>query len=139
MHEETMSFQQAIAMMPFAIQLWVKWMNIAAIGATVIFFIFRETRRDGVINIIATAVMVGLTMVLYSKVGFVRLMGLPHVLIWTPLAIHFIRRLMTGEIRMISRVAMMVFTGTILVSLVFDYLDVISYLLGDHSSMLPEG
>lgn len=73
---------------------------------------------------------------LYDQVGYVRLLGIVHVVIWTPLAIYLWQRLKNAEIVVPFRQIIWVFLATMVVSLAFDYADVVRYLLGERGSMV---
>ena len=70
---------------------------------------------------------------LFQKFGYTRILGLSHVIFWTPLLAYLWKsrnshpeRLWTGRF---VKIAMVI----IFVSLLFDYSDVIRYVLGDHA------
>jgi len=132
-----MSFEEAIATQPTWVQWWVNGMGVVIVGAMIALLMSKTTRRDSLI-ILATSVAIFLLMTwLYREIGFVRLLGIVHVVIWTPLAIYFWRRLNNLEIVPPFRQVIWVFLATIVVSLLFDYADVIRYLLGERESMVP--
>jgi hypothetical protein len=62
--------------------------------------------------------------------GYVKLLGLPHVLIWTPLVFFLLAQARKADMPVWPRRVIWVIVGTIVVSLVFDYVDVARYLLG---------
>ncbi len=131
-----MSFEDAIATQPVWVQWWVNWMGIVIIASMITLLFSKATRRDSLV-IFATSVVVFLAMMwLYQKVGYVRLLGLVHVVVWTPLAIYFWQRLRNSEIVAPFRQVIWVFLATIVISLLFDYADVIRYLLGERESMV---
>lgn len=71
--------------------------------------------------------------VLYEINGYNRLLGLAHVVFWTPLVIYLYRRLtnLVGP-RLFERWIRLLL-ATIGLSLVIDYVDVLRYLMGDRS------
>jgi hypothetical protein len=132
-----MSFEEAIATQPSWVRWWLNWMGIVIIGSIVILLISKITRRDSII-ILATSVIVFLCMTwLYQEIGYVRLLGIVHVVIWTPLAIYFWQRLKNPAIVAPFRQVISVFLVTIVVSLLLDYADVVRYLLGERESLVP--
>ncbi len=96
----------------------------------------KATRRDAIIILIAVVPTYFAMMWLYDQVGFVRLLGIVHVVFWTPLAIYIWQRLKDPNITPPFRQIMWVFLATIVVSLLFDYTDVIRYALGERESMI---
>jgi hypothetical protein len=72
---------------------------------------------------------------LYGELGYVRLLGLAHVLFWTPLAIYLYLRLKNPDVVTPFRQVMWFLLLTMLVSLAFDYTDIVRYLLGEREPM----
>ena len=132
-----MTLEQAIATQPQWVQLWTSWMGIVILGTMLVLLFSKTTWRDAVI-IFATSVLAFFAMNwLYDKVGMVRLLGIVHVFLWTPLAIYFWHRLKNPEIGPPFRQVLWVFLATIIASLAFDYVDVARYALGERGSMIP--
>lgn len=132
-----MTFEEALATQPQWIQWWVTWMGIVLLGTLVVLLFSKTTWRDAAL-IFATSVIMFFAMEwLYKQVGYVRLLGIVHVIVWTPLAIYFWQRLKNPDIGTPFRQVMWLFLATIVVSLVFDYVDVARYLLGERGSLIP--
>ena len=132
-----MSLEEAITTQPSWVQWWINWMGIVIVGSMIALLFSRTTRRDSAVILVTSLAVFFLMMWLYQQVGFVRLLGIVHVVIWTPLAIYFWRRLSNPAIATPFRQVIWVFLGTIIVSLMFDYVDVVRYLLGERESMVP--
>lgn len=132
-----MSFEEAIAQQPTWVQLWVNFMALVLVGSFITFLFSRATWRDAFILLVTTIPMALFMQWLYGQLGYVRLLGLPHVLIWTPLAIYLWFRLNNPAIRTPFRQVMWLLLATITISLAFDYVDVARYLLGERAPMIP--
>ncbi|MEO1041427.1 MAG: hypothetical protein AAFX52_03985 [Pseudomonadota bacterium] len=81
----------------------------------------------------ATAWLANIIMILtlYGTLGYVRLLGLSHVIAWTPLLIYlFVQRKPFSEETWVGRYLYW-FMAVIGVSLVMDYVEVTRYVLGD--------
>lgn len=111
---------------PWWLQAWVGWMMLVN-TASVAFLRHREARW-------VLAVWVGnviTMMALYEAVGYVWLLGLSHVLWWTPLLAYLVavrgRFAAGGRFGWWGRALLF----TIAVSLVIDYIDVVRYVMGD--------
>lgn len=113
---------------PAWLQAWVYWM-MAVNTAAVAFLRHREARW--VLGVWVGNVIT--MMVLYEWVGYVRLLGLSHVIWWTPLLVVLYReraRFAGGDaFGWWARLLMV----TIAASLVIDYIDVVRYFMGDGS------
>jgi len=132
-----MSFEEAIATQPQWVQYWLNWMGLVIVATFATLLFSKTTRRDSVI-ILATMVAAYFSMIwLYQQLGFVRLLGVVHVILWTPLAIYLWNRLKNPEITTPFRQIIWLFLATITVSLMFDFADVVRYVLGERASMVP--
>ncbi|HKL45683.1 MAG TPA: hypothetical protein VJ906_05525 [Roseovarius sp.] len=130
-----MTFSDAVATLPAFLRLWVLWLTIVMIAVPLVLLAWRQTRRDGVVILAASVAVVVSMHWLYAQVGFVRLLGLPHVLIWTPLAVYLAMRLREGIVPAPPRIVIWIFLASILVSLAFDYTDLLRWLLGEREAM----
>lgn len=122
------AFMQDLAAGPAWVFAWVMFMGIAFMPAIP----FSISRVEARWALLAMLVAFPSMMALHAAVGMVRLLGIVHVVLWTPLAVYLWRR--RGEWRVKDTLAgkwLVVLFATILVSLVFDYADVIRYLLGE--------
>lgn len=133
-----MSFAEAIEQQP----AWVGiWLNILLVGAFVlpaVLLIWKPSRKAAVLTLLASFAAGFAVDRMYYALGYVKLLGLPHVLLWTPIVIFLIGQIKRADMPLWPRRIMAVIIATILVSLAFDYVDVIRYALGERSpSVLP--
>ena len=131
-----MTFEQAIATQPQWIQMWLIWLMAVVFFGPILFLFSRVTRRDAVIIFLTNLAIYAAMMWLFQQVGFVRLLGIVHVIFWTPTVIYLWFRLKNPAIVFPFRQIMWLILTTIIVSLAFDYADVVRYLLGDTASMI---
>lgn len=131
-----MTFDEALAQQPQWVQLWVNWMGLVLIGSFVALLFSRATRRDALILLAANVPMVFFMQWLYGQLGYVRLLGLPHVIVWTPLVIYFLWRLRDPAITVPFRQIIWLLLATMIISLGFDYADVVRYLLGEREPLI---
>ena len=128
---------EAIATLPTTVRYWIMWMNVTVLAALVIFALNRPTRMTALVLLVANVAMVAFMTWLYNRVGLVRLLGLPHLIFWTPLVVWFVLQLRRGDLPRQPMTAMVILTITLSISLIFDAVDVARWLLGERSSMLP--
>jgi len=127
--------QEAIALQPAWVEHWLRVLFLCAFILPAALLIWKPTRLTAII-VIVTSVAAGFaTARLYDTVGYVKLLGLPHIIFWTPLAIYLITQLRRADIPGVPRMIMMVVLGAITISLAFDYSDVLRYLLGDRTPL----
>ncbi len=135
--ENQIPFNDAMFMLANGTQrAWLYWMAFAIFVTPLVLIFSKATRLDAVIVFLANAAMlVGMDWV-YQMMGYVRFLGIVHVVLWTPLFIYLILRAKNGAMPQICRLTMWMFVATLGISLMFDYTDVIRYLLGERDSML---
>lgn len=125
----------AIAAGPAWLQGWVLILVVVHLAA-VLFLLRRDGSRWRVrlepVAILASFVLAGLFMAwLYNQVGYVRLLGLAHLLFWTPAYMWVLtRRRAIGAGSPFGKYVhvYLLIAG---ISLVIDLIDVIRYMLGD--------
>ena len=125
----------AIATQPAWIQGWVMVLVVVNLAA-LLFVVKREEGRFSVrvepIAVVAAFFLAAVLMNwLYVQFGYVRLLGLGHLVFWTPVwAWIFARRAAIGTASVWGKYAhvYLVIAG---ISLVIDVVDVVRYLAGD--------
>jgi len=111
---------------------WVSiWLNILGpvILLTSVLFLFRK-------NLIPAAILIFLALpsvfLLYAYFGYERILGLGHISFWTPAVIYLFKIRHTWRVRETWLGKWIVFAVVILlISLAFDYVDVVRWLLGE--------
>ncbi len=122
------AFAADLAAGPTWVAWWVSFIGVVGLLSLPFAFVRAEARWTLFVIILTFPAM----MWLYSKVGYVRLLGIVHVILWTPLAIYLWRRRDQWRVReTLAGKWIALFFATILVPLAFDYTDVVRYLLGD--------
>lgn len=124
------SFAEDLTAGPTWVIVWVAFMGIVFLLAIPFSLSRVEARRA----LVAMALAFPGMLALYHVVGMVRLLGVVHVVLWTPLAVYLWRRRSHWRVRetLAGKWTALLF-ATIFVSLAFDYTDVVRYLLGESS------
>lgn len=135
--ENQIPFNEAMFMLANGPQTaWLYWMSFAITITPLVLIFSKATRLDAVIVFLVNlAMFIGMGWI-YDLMGYVRLMGIVHVILWTPLFIYLFRRAQNGQMPLLCRLTMWMFAATLAVSLVFDYTDTVRYLLGERASMI---
>ena len=115
-----------IMQMPIGWKLWVFWMM--AINTASIAFLARNEARFCLAVWIPNGIMM---MVMAEEFGYVRLLGLSHIIWWTPLVIYLLRRRKEIDRATWFGKWVVALFVTNCASLVIDYIDVIRYIAGD--------
>lgn len=133
-----MTFSEAIASQPQWIMVWVYFMMGVFALSILVLAVSKTTRLAALFAALAFIFGAILLNLIYERMGYVRLLGLPHLIFWTPLAVYLWTRLRSGTVTGIFRITMIVLLATITVSLAFDLADVARYLAGERTpAILP--
>ena len=116
--------------------VWFYWMAFAIAVTPLVLIFSKATRLDAFIVFFTNLAMFAGMSWVYDQMGYVRLMGIVHVILWTPLFIYLVLRAKNGEMPLPCRLVMWMFAATLAVSLMFDYTDTVRYILGERESMI---
>jgi len=132
-----MTLQEAIAQQPAWVGMWLNVLFVCAFILPLSLLIWRASRLTALATIAANVgSFLGITW-LYNELGYVKLLGLPHVIFWTPLIILFVVQMRRDEMPVWPRRIMGVIAISMLISLAFDYTDTARYLLGENVATIP--
>ncbi len=126
-----MTLEEAIAQQPQWVQIWLNILLLGAFVLPAVLLIWRQTRVAGIVSLIVSATAAYGVVWLYDRMGYVKLLGLPHLLLWTPLVIYLVGQFRRDDLPQIPRVLLGAVIATLLISLAFDFSDVIRYILGE--------
>lgn len=121
------SLNSAIFAQPLWLQIWIIWMVLINVPAALIFI--RRTEAKWVLLAMAgNAIFMNW---LFAQYGYQRILGLSHVVFWTPLVIYLWLRREKWDMTRLSGKWLAILFATNLLSLIIDYADVARYLLGE--------
>ncbi len=126
-----MTLEEAIAQQPQWVQIWLNILPLGAFVLPAVLLIWRQTRVAGIVSLVVSATAAYGVVWLYDRMGYVKLLGLPHLFLWTPLVIYLIGQFRRDDLPQIPRVLLGAVIATLLISLAFDFSDVIRYILGE--------
>lgn len=149
-----MTIADHIALQPALVQNWIQFMGLVNMAALLFFVVglgrgllglrgpegaFKLYYWEGMVMLVAAAISSVFMEYLFAEYGYVRLLGLAHVVFWTPVVVWLALRLKSGAIPIKSvfggYIALLVATNT--GSLILDFMDVGRYLLGDTGIVGP--
>lgn len=131
-----MSFEEQAALLPQWVQIWMNVLVVLAPLCILVMLIFKATRKPGFVALVLTVLAFGSTILLHGQMGMVRLLGLGHVVFWTPLVIYLFRWQRQNTAPVLPRLAVIVLIVMIVAALVFDYYDVIRWIAGERASIV---
>jgi hypothetical protein len=111
---------------PWWLLAWIAWLGLVNLAG--VLFLSEVEARWTLAAFFASAVAMSM---LYELTGYNRLLGLAHVLFWTPLVIYLYARLRNLVGPPLFEGCVRLLLASLGVSLVIDYVDVLRYLLGD--------
>ena len=115
-----------ILLEPWWLLAWIGWLGV--VNAASVAFLSEVEARWTLAALIAGLALMS---VLYEITGYNRLLGLAHVVCWTPLVVYLYSRLsnLVGPPLFEGWIRLLLATNGL--SLVIDYVDVARYLMGD--------
>ncbi len=131
-----MTFHEAMLSQPYWVVMWTRILGAALVGTLVILAFSKATRRDAFVIFVTHLAVLLIMGWLFKQVGYVRLLGIVHIFLWTPLALYLFARLGDPAIIAPFRQAIWALLLVLMISLTFDYIDVTRYLLGERSSLV---
>ena len=124
-----MTMNEHMMSQPAWLVVWI--MILGGVHILAIPFAFKDWRPR--IMVIAMVLNMIFMSALFHRYGYTRILGLSHIIFWTPLLAYLWKtrkahaeRIWTG--RFVHLAIVIIF-----ISLIFDYSDVVRYLLGDHA------
>lgn len=130
-----MSFADALALQPTWVGLWLNCLLFGAFILPLALLIWRPTRMAALLTL-AAGIIAGISINwMYSRLGYVKLLGLPHIILWGPLVVYLITRMRREDIPKWPWRILFMIVATLLVSLAFDVVDVARYALGERTPM----
>ena len=128
-----MTLDEMIALQPAWVGYWVNWLFIGAFVLPLALLIWKETRITAVVTFVASVMGGAGVFYLYEQMGYVKLLGLPHIIVWVPLSFYLYKQINKPDMPLWPKRIMAVVLVTILISLVFDVADVARYILGERT------
>ena len=128
-----MTFEELIALQPAWVGIWINVLLFGAFALPLSLVFWKESRMAGVITVIAS-VLGGIGVQwMFSKMGYVKLLGLPHIIVWVPLSFYLLKQIRRPDMPTWPMRIMMFVLLTIGISLAFDITDVARYILGERT------
>lgn len=121
------SLHEGILMQPLWLQGWIGWMVAVNILGALIFI----RRPEAKWVLVAMAGNMALMNWLFAVYGYQRILGLAHVVFWTPLVIYLWRRRPHWKVETPRGKWIVLLFVTNVASLIVDYIDVARYLAGE--------
>ena len=134
--EAFQAFDADVQKLPQWVQIWMDIIGFSLMISIVTLLIGKATRMLG-LYVLGTIVATIVIMVfMHAQMGMVRLLGIVHVVLWTPMVFVLWRRLSTDPPKRIYAMAIILLMVISSAALLFDYYDVARWILGERAPIV---
>ncbi len=130
-----MTFLEGLTHLPLWVRVWIAVLLFSIVVLPVALLVWRQSRLAAVLILTADGAAGFGVSRLYDAMGYVKLLGLPHIIFWVPLVIYLFTQLKRTDLPLWPRRIIAVVLAMLLVSLAFDCTDVARYLLGERTPL----
>jgi len=129
-----MTLNELIALQPAWVGIWLNILLFGAFALPLALIFWSQSRMAGIVTVVASlAGGVGVQW-MFSQMGYVKLLGLPHIIVWVPLVFYLLRQIKRPDMPQWPVRIMWFILLTIGISLAFDITDVVRYVLGERTA-----
>jgi hypothetical protein len=107
-----------------------------AFVAPVVLLIWKASRKAGIITLIASLLAGFGIQMMFDAMGYVKLLGLPHLILWVPIVVFLMAQQARGDMTNWPRRIIWFIIAIICISLVFDFIDVARWILGERAPLV---
>ena len=90
------AFDADVKLLPQWVQIWMDILGLVLVVSTVCLLVGKQTRAVGLYMLISTVAIVTIMVSMHAQLGMVRLLGVVHIVFWTPLVLYLWQRLKTN-------------------------------------------
>ena len=130
------AFDADVRQLPQWVQIWMDIIGISLFVSTVALLIGATTRKLGLYVLGTIVATIAIMVFMHAQMGMVRLLGIVHVVLWTPMVYVLWRRLKSDPPGKIYSAAIVLLIVIASLALVFDYYDVARWILGERAPIV---
>ena len=127
-----MTFGQAIDLLPLWVRIWLYVFVFGALVLPLVLLAWRQSRKAALATLVADGLAAIGVMWLFGQLGYVKLLGLPHIIFWTPLVWFLWREIKRGDMPDWPR---RILWAVLAVSLAFNDVVVARYVLREGTAL----
>lgn len=129
-------YLDAMTRSPDWVLIWLQVL-VGVLSISILFALFRHEARA---ILFGTLMGIGMVIVIYSQFGFTRILGVGHILFWTPTLFYMVSLQGTAAVAKTWFGRWLWLAIVVMgISLILDYSDLMRYLLGEREVIvLPE-
>jgi hypothetical protein len=125
-----------MAMQPAWLGIWLNVLLLGAFVLPLVLLIWKASRKAGIISFVASMVASFAIQMMFNAMGYVKLLGLPHVVLWVPVVVFLLGQQRRSDMPVWPRRIIWLIIATLCISLAFDIVDVARYVLGERASLV---
>lgn len=130
------AFEADVQLLPQWVQIWMDIIGISLFVSIIALLIGATTRKLGLYVLVTIVATLAIMVFMHAQMGMVRLLGIVHVVLWTPMVYFLWRRLKSDPPGKIYSAAIVLLIVIASLALVFDYYDVARWLLGERAPIV---
>lgn len=131
-----MTFNEAMALQPAWVGVWTSVLMLGAFAAPLTLLIWKSSRKAGIVTFVASILGAVAMQMMFDAMGYVKLLGLPHLVVWVPAVVFLIAQQARGDMPIWPRRIIWFITAVICISLAFDFVDVARWVLGERAPLV---
>ena len=136
MLEAFQAFDADVQKLPQWVQIWMDVIGVSLTASIITLLIGKSTRMLG-LGVLATIFATVIVMVfMHAQMGMVRLLGIVHVVLWTPMVFLLWQRFRRDPPTKFYSMALLLLIVICSVALVFDYYDVARWIIGQRAPIV---
>lgn len=128
-----MTLQDAIAAGPPWVGIWINILVFGAFVAPLVLLIWKPSRKAGIVTFVASVLAGFGVNYMFEIMGYVRLLGLPHLIIWVPTVVFLIMQQASGDMPTWPRRVIWFIVAILCISLAFDFIDAVRWIMGERA------
>lgn len=134
--EAFQAFDADVQKLPQWVQIWMDIIGFSLFVSIVVLLIGKTTRHLGLYVLATIVATVAIMVFMHAQMGMVRLLGIVHVVLWTPMVWILWRRLKSDPPAKIYSAAIILLMVISIGALAFDYYDVLRWVLGERAPIV---
>jgi len=120
-----------MALQPTWVGIWLNFLLAGAFVAPFLLLIWKSSRKAGIVTLLSSVISAFCVQYIFNAMGYVKLLGLPHLVFWIPTVVFLTAQQSRGDMTIWPRRIIWLIMTVICISLAFDIIDVVRWVLGE--------
>lgn len=131
-----LAFDADVQKLPQWVQIWMDSIGVVVLVSVVTLLIGRKSRLLGLYVLVTILASLILMVVMHTQMGMVRLLGLAHIILWSPMVWVLWRQLRNNQPSKIVSFILAILMITCTAALLFDFYDVARWIFGQRAPIV---